>query len=217
MLFAFLSLVQSFAFASDILHLTDLPPNDGKPYFVMVHSDGCGHCQRLAPAFCKAAELGEGFATYAELNCNVNKTACLELRIEGVPRLFHFYNGIIHPYEGTQLSRVMANWASLFINDTALLVDADNYTENAGDNVAILFTSKSVIPKIWAGVERTFNNSNVKFLVSRDEKLKEKLGLESFPGIYAKKGNTFTLFKDTMQIKKIVQFLHSIFAEKSEL
>lgn len=219
MLLALISLVQSLNFSSNIVHLTDLPPNDGSAYFVMVHSDGCGHCARLAPAFSKAAELGEGFATFAELNCNVNKTACQMLRIDGVPKLFFFLNGVINKYEGPQLSRLMVNWISLFINDTATLVTSENYTENVAENSAILFTAKPEIPKIWAGIQKTLNNTNVKFLVSRDKELHSKLGLEQFPGVFAKKNDQFKQYTGHLDIQNVVKFLKSYFDDgsKSEL
>ncbi|OHT09014.1 hypothetical protein TRFO_22265 [Tritrichomonas foetus] len=213
----FLSLVTvalSTTFPPNILHLTDLPPNDGTGYFVMIHSDGCGHCDRLAPTFSKAAELGEGFATWAELNCHINQTACKELRIEGVPRLFYFLNGRIHVFEGMQLSRIIVNWASNFVNNTAIEVNAENYTET--EKAAFLFTNKPEIPKIWAGVERAFNNSAIKFYVSRDQELLAKLGQKTFPGVYVKNGAEVKEFTGKLQIHDLKLFLKSTFGEKSE-
>lgn len=219
MFFIFFTLAQSTNFTSNIVHLTDLPPNDGTAYFVMVHSDGCGHCARLAPAFCSTATLGLGLATFAELNCNLNKTACQLLRIEGVPKLFHFQNGIINKYDGPQLSRLMVNWITAFINNTAAVVTSENYTENAAENSVILFTSKPEIPKIWAAIEKALNKSNIKFLVSRDKELHAKLGLEGFPGIFAKKGDAFEKYPGHIDTAGVVKFLLNYYGEdkKSEL
>ena len=211
MFFILFSLVKSTNFSSNIVHLTDLPPNDGNNYFVMVHSDGCGHCARLAPAFSKASVIGEGFAIFAELNCNTNKTACQLLRIDGVPKLFLFSNGIINKYDGPQLSRLMANWITSFINDTALLVDSSNYTENVAENSTILFTSKPGIPKIWAAIEKSLNSTNIKFLISKDKELQAKLGLEGFPGIFAKKGDQFKKFSEHLDTRSVVHFLKSFY------
>lgn len=219
MFFILFSLIGSTNFTSNIVHLTDLPPNDGTAYFVMVHSDGCGHCARLAPAFCTASTLGVGLAAFAELNCNVNKTACQLLRIEGVPKLFYFYNGLINKYDGPQLSRLMVNWITTFINDTATLVTSENYTENAAEKSVILFTSKPEIPKIWAAIERTLNNTHIKFLVSKDKELHKKLGLDGFPGIFAKKADQYEKYAGHIDTSGVVKFLQNFFADenKSEL
>ena len=210
----FFSFSLSLNFTGDIVHLTDLPPNDGTGYFVMIHKDGCQHCVRLAPTFSKASKLGEGLAVWAELNCAENETACRSIQIDAVPKLYYFRDGMIHKYEGMQLSRLMVDWVSQFSNDTATVIDALNYTEGQFEKEALLFTNKEVIPKIWAGIERSYNNSDVKFFVSRDKELLDKIGGQNFPGVYVKKGAEVKEFTEKLQIHEVVHFMKEFFGDE---
>lgn len=213
----FFAALFSLAASSDISfgpyveHITDLPPDDGTGYFVMLHKHGCGHCVRLAPTWSAAAELGHGIAHWCELNCDLNDTACRVLQTEGVPRTLYFLNGRIHEYQGMQLARLLVNWASAFVNDTATVVDASNYT--AAPRAAILFTERHPAPKVWAAVERVLARKDIPFFVSSDRALQEKLGAERFPGVYALvEGQAPKLLDKKLTVRDAVEFLQSAFA-----
>ena len=210
-----LSACAEIDFGPYVKHLDGLPPNDGTGYFVMLHSDGCGHCVRLAPTWKAAAELGEGLAVWAELSCSENQTACQILNTQGVPRVLYFKNGTIHEYPGMQLARLLVNWVGNFVEDTAELVDSANFSETA--NAAILFTEKPAVPKIWTAVENALGMKNLKFYVSRDKGLLEKLGGSHFPGVYAIKDGALVEFTQKLTVKDAVKFFKDTFTEQNEL
>jgi hypothetical protein len=106
LLFLFAANVKA-PFSGNIVHLDDLPPNDGTGYFVMFHKDGRIHCDELQPSFNSAAELGEGLTVWAELSCTQNSTACGEVHIDALPQLFYFREGTIYPYSGLQIARLL--------------------------------------------------------------------------------------------------------------
>ena len=206
-----LSACSEIAFGPYVESITDLPPDDGTGYFVMLHKHGCGHCVRLAPTWSSAAELGHGIAHWCELNCDVNDTACRVLHTEGVPRLLYFLNGRIHEYQGMQLARLLVNWASAFVNDTAIVVDASNYTSQP--RAAILFTERHPAPKVWAAIERALARSDVPFFVSSDRELQAKLGAERFPGVYAITANQPPkLFDKKLTVRDALEFFKAEFA-----
>lgn len=198
-------------FGPYVKHLDGLPPDDGTGYFVMLHSDACGHCVRLAPTWKSAAELGEGLAVWAELSCSLNQTACQMLNTDGVPRILYFRNGTIHEYRGMQLARLLVNWVGNFVEDTAEIVDATNFS--ATGNAAILFTEKSPVPKIWTAVENVVGMKNVKFYVSKDKALLEKLGGATFPGVYAIQNGALVEFNKKLTVKDASKFFKDTFAQ----
>ena len=207
-----LCLSTEVSFGPFVEHITDLPPDDGTGYFVMLHKHGCGHCVRLAPTWSAAAELGYGIAHWCELNCDLNDTACRLLHTEGVPRTLYFLNGRIQEYQGIQLARLLVNWASSFVNDTAIVVDDNNFTESP--RAAILFTERHPAPKIWAAIERVLARKDIPFFVSSDNKLQERLGAEKFPGVYAlTQGGKPQLFDKKLNVKDAVEFFKAAFAD----
>jgi hypothetical protein len=61
------------------------------------------------------------------VSCTQNSTACEELDIDSVPRLCYFCDGVIHSYTGMRIPRLLVNWVSGFVADTAAVGDAANY------------------------------------------------------------------------------------------
>lgn len=55
----------------------------------------CGHCQKLAPEFEKAADTLSGKAVLADLDCanDINKDICSQYSVTGYPTLIFFRNG----------------------------------------------------------------------------------------------------------------------------
>lgn len=206
-----------FDFGPYVRHFDGLPPDDGEGYFLMLHGDGCQHCERLAPTWRKAAEMGSGLAVFGELSCSANQSACRALGLDGVPKVLYFRAGQVRAYPGMQLARLMVNWVSSFAPDTAVLVDSGSYDSAVTRDAALLFTAKADgIPKLWAGVERRLNMSSVGFFASGDDALRARLRLPAFPGVYAKRGSAYAHYSGRLAIGDVAAFLRSVFADDNK-
>ncbi|KAK7202335.1 protein disulfide isomerase 2 [Novymonas esmeraldas] len=60
---------------------------------VKFYAPWCGHCKTLAPEYIKAAEMLEGIATLAEVDCTKEESLAQKYEIKGFPTLFIFRNG----------------------------------------------------------------------------------------------------------------------------
>jgi hypothetical protein len=200
-------------FSGNVVHLDGLPPNDGTGYFVLFHKDGCIHCDELEPSFNSAAELGEGLTVWAELNCTQNSIACEEVHIDALPQLFYFRDGTIYPYLGLRIARLLVTWVSGFVLNTAAVVDAANYSVSADEKVALLLTEKAALPKVWAAIERALNRSDIRFFASRDRNLQTRLGLPTFPAVYALRGSDSWRFDGRLSVRDAVKFYRSTFPD----
>ena len=199
------------------MHLMGLPPNDDNTYAVMLHTESCPHCQRLAPTWNHSAELGAGTAIFADLNCHENTTACAELRIDTVPRIFLFKNKTImeYPKHYQQIALQIVEWISSFLEFTPVEVTKANYNEIVSEKAAILFSDKR--PKSWAASQNYFNNSNVKFLVTSDKELQKELNLPKYPGVYIKNHNKYELYTGKVSAIPVKEFMEKVFSEQEEL
>ena len=218
MIFFLLKLIfSSSSFNNYVDHILELPPNDGKPYFIMIHSDGCAHCDRLAPTWSTSAELGAGIAKFGELNCNLNRSACQELGIDSVPRLLYFRNGKILEYTGMQISRLIVNWASDLLEDSATIITINNYSQYLTPKSAILFTNKYPYPKIWSAIEKYANYKDLNFFISSDINLLKLLSLEKFPGVYFKKNDQVVHYDKKLSSVQVKEFIEEFYGNNKEL
>lgn len=227
---AFLS--NAISFDSSITHIDKIPPsNDNETnftnhgYLIFVHrAEQCPHCITLGPMWNNAAEMGQGLATFSELNCITNEDICRKLKIYTVPSFVYYLNGNVSLYKGYRIPREIVNWVSKFVNtDSISIVDNSNYSSmlnNEGSNneksqpVAILFSDKKDIPKIWAAVNNVLNQYDrkkiVSFLFSNDRKLLQELKLSTFPGIYfSNNGKDFFEYTGKRITPRIVDFIRN--------
>ena len=206
-----------FSFSNHVKHLYGLPPNDENTYAVMLHTESCPHCQRLAPTWNHSAEMGAGTAIFCDLNCHENQTACQALRTDGVPRILLFKNKTVteYPRHFQQISLQIVEWISSFLDFTPLEVTKENYTEIVSEKAGILFSDKR--PKSWAAAQNYFNNTDVKFLVSSDKELQKQLNLPKYPGVYIKNGQNYKLYSGKVSAIPIAHFMNQVFSEQQEL
>lgn len=198
-------------FNNHIKHLYGLPPNDENTYAVMIHTESCPHCVRLAPTWNHTAELGAGSAIFADLNCHENKTACEEIQTDGVPRILLFKDKTIHEYPRNlpQVTLSIVEWVSSYITDNSTEVDDKSFDKIVTQNAAILFSDKR--PKSWVAAEKYYNNDKVKFLVSSSQDLFHRLELPKYPGVYAKVGDKYVLYSGRVNSIPVKQFLDEQF------
>ena len=212
----------SISFSPSILHIDKIPPTNSNltnitniGYIIFVHrAEQCPHCINLGPTWNLAAEMGEGLAIFSELNCVTDEEICRKLRVYSVPSIIYYKNESATLYKGYRIPREIVNWVSQFVNtDSINIVDHLNYSnisKNEGlKKVAILFSEKKDIPKIWVAVNNVLNQFNqILFLFSRDKQLHHELNLSTFPGIYfSNDKKEFIEYKGKRIIPRIVNFI----------
>ena len=218
MLFLLAATAKSAAtFSKFVKHLYGLPPNDENTYAVMIHTESCPHCLRLAPTWNHSAEFGAGTAIFADINCNENKTACMEINTDGVPRILLFKNKSIveYPPKLPQVTIRIVDWISSFLEFTPKTITKENYTNVVSEQACILFSDKR--PKSFAATENYYNNTNVKFLVSSDKELLKELNLPKYPAVYVKNGNEYKQYDGKVSALPLTEFINNALAASTEL
>lgn len=104
----------------------------------------CGHCQKLAPEYEKAAESLAGKATLAEMDCTVetNREVCSQHSVTGYPTLIFFRNGVEHSkYTGPRSAQGFINFIESQVGPAIQLVTSATELStliNGGKPVALL-------------------------------------------------------------------------------
>lgn len=87
-----------------------------KPTLVAFTAPWCGHCQRLAPEFHKAAVNLDGIVKFANLDCDqdVNKGICAQHQIQGFPTIKLFpatKKRLARDYRGERTAKALVEFA----------------------------------------------------------------------------------------------------------
>lgn len=100
MLYTFTLVLASAFFGADAMYskssgVVDLTPNnfdnrvkdsDGV-WIVEFYAPWCGHCQRLAPEYQKAAKALKGIIGVGAIDCDVHKQLCGQYSVQGFPTI----------------------------------------------------------------------------------------------------------------------------------
>lgn len=220
----FVYLSNSISFNPSIVHIDKIPPTNSNysnitnvGYIIFVHrAEQCPHCIHLGPTWNLAAEMGEGLAIFSELNCVTNEEICRKLRVYSVPSIIYYFNESVSLYRGYRIPREIVNWVSQFTsNESISIVDHLNFSKyESTRRIAILFSDKKEIPKIWIAANNVLNRFNqdkqVLFLFSRDKQLFKNLNLSTFPGIYfSNNGKDFFEYQGKRLVARIVDFMRN--------
>ena len=200
-----------------ISHLKEKPKDTEHPYAIFFRNFHCPHCHKILPVWNKSAETGAGLAKFADVNCDEARRFCRELKIDGVPKIFVLKNGKSYQYpDNFEYHHLkITEWISQFTDFTTKFVSLKNFSKIISKKAVILFSKK--MPKAFTAAERYYDNKEVKFFISSDEKLAKELKLEKFPCVYVKDGNKYTAYEGKINAIPIKEFVDSTLSQNNEL
>ncbi|KAJ3576552.1 hypothetical protein NP233_g365 [Leucocoprinus birnbaumii] len=150
----------------------------------------CGHCQRLAPEYAKAADkLHPLIPTYA-VDCDKeeNKPLCADQRVQGFPTIKLFPRGnkvASMTYDsGERTSGAIFNWASRrvpnHVTKLSTLDEIQSWGEKTQDKTTLLLLTKDKkVPLLWKVLANKYSGK-LELAAHRDEdgKAIETLGFD---------------------------------------
>jgi protein disulfide-isomerase len=70
------------------------------PWFIKFYAPWCPHCQHLAPNWQGMARKMEGQVNIGEVNCDIEKRLCRDIKVKGYPTILFFRGGERIEYDG---------------------------------------------------------------------------------------------------------------------
>jgi len=70
------------------------------PWFIKFYAPWCPHCQHLAPNWSGMARKMEGQVNIGEVNCDIEKRLCRDVKVKGYPTILFFRGGERIEYDG---------------------------------------------------------------------------------------------------------------------
>ncbi|KAK6619580.1 hypothetical protein RUM43_012337 [Polyplax serrata] len=156
---------------------------NSKDYWLIeFYSPGCGHCQRLAPEWAKAATELKGKVKVAAVDATVHHQVSNEFNIRAFPTMFWLEPGSrsrrdAYEYDGGRTASDIVNWAlDRLLQNIAppkvnQLVDENIFKESCEDTPLCVI---AVLPHIL-DCQSECRNNYIKMLTSVGEKFKQKM------------------------------------------
>jgi protein disulfide-isomerase len=130
----------------------------GDPWFIKLYAPWCGHCQAMAPAWAELGKEMQGVLNIGEVNCEVEKRLCKDLRVGGYPTVLFFKNGERVEYEGLRGLGDLVSYARRAVESDVKEIDDATFREleRSGEmEVAfIYFYDQATTSEDFAALER---------------------------------------------------------------
>ncbi|KAK5243983.1 hypothetical protein LTR16_007750, partial [Cryomyces antarcticus] len=101
------------------------------PWFVKFYAPWCHHCQAMAPNWQGMAREMQNRLNVGEVNCDVEKRLCKDVRVKGYPTLLFFQGGERVEYDGLRGLGDLISFTNkaVVVRDGVLDVDAAAFEE----------------------------------------------------------------------------------------
>ncbi|GBE86733.1 thioredoxin-like protein [Sparassis latifolia] len=188
----------------------------------------CGHCQRMAPEFSKAAVALTPMVPLYAVDCDdeANKRLCAEQGVQGFPTVKLFPRGgqsrAVSFDSNERTSKAFFYWASKNIPHAVRRLDTvTNINDWVEDNItkpsAILLHPGKEIPLMWKSLGNKYKDA-ISFAIHRDKTGKSavKLGAEDHASkasrilVYPPGSTEFVRYDGTQKFQQVSKFFDSI-------
>lgn len=188
----------------------------------------CGHCQRMAPEYSKAAEALQPMVPLYAVDCDQdsNKRLCSEQGVQGFPTVKLFPRGSqskpVSYDSGQRTAESFFYWASRNIPHGVKRLDkVADVTAWANEHVAkpcaVLLNSGKEIPLMWKTLGNKYKD-HITFSILQDKSGKSavKLGVEEKPDrtskvlVYPAGSSDFVRFDGRLKFNSLDKYLKSV-------
>ncbi|KIM90274.1 hypothetical protein PILCRDRAFT_812003 [Piloderma croceum F 1598] len=195
----------------------------------------CGHCQRMAPEYSKAALSLYPLIPFYAVDCDVesNKRLCGGQGVQGFPTIKLFPRGNQKPpvsYDSpTRTASAFSNWASKLVPNIAKkLNDPNDITDWASHKVskprALLLNKDKMVPLLWQVLSNKYGRE-IQFASHNDHKGKVYLSMGLKAGekkaskvvIYPAGSTVPVLYEGLNKFGPLSKFFHSVLDGTADL
>jgi len=98
-------------------------------WLVKFYAPWCGHCQAMAPAWAELGREMKGLLNIGEVNCEIDKRLCKDLRLRGYPTILYFQNGERVEYDGLRGFGDLVTFARQAVDSAVKEIDDVRFKE----------------------------------------------------------------------------------------
>ncbi|KAI1821077.1 thioredoxin-like protein [Xylaria intraflava] len=158
-----------------------------EPWFIKFYAPWCHHCQAMAPNWEQLAKEMKGRLNVGEVNCDVEKRLCKDVRLKGYPTILFFKGGERVEYDGLRGFGDLRQYAekALDICEGIKDVDATSFAEleRKEDVIFVYFYDHATVSEDFRALDRVLLSliGRAKLVKTNDTQLYERFKITTWP------------------------------------
>ncbi|EMC93266.1 hypothetical protein BAUCODRAFT_36938 [Baudoinia panamericana UAMH 10762] len=191
------------------------------PWFVKFYAPWCGHCQAIAPNWSGMAKQMRGQLNIGEVNCDVEKRLCKDVKVKGYPTLLFFRGGERIEYDGLRglgdLIR-FGNQAVAVAEPIQDVTAAEFEALEAKEDVLFLyFYDHATTTEDFAALERLTMSliGHARLVTTKDPLLNDRFKISTWPRLLVSRDGKPTYYtalspKDMRDFRRVLGWMQSV-------
>lgn len=190
-------------------------------WFVKFYAPWCPHCQAIAPTWAQLAREMKGQLNIGEVNCEVERRLCKDVRIQGYPTIIFFKGGERVEYDGLRGVGDLIDFAkkALDIGDEVKRVDATAFKEmeETEEVLFVYFYNFATTSEDLAAIEQVRLSliGHAKLVKSDDPILADRFKISTWPRLLVSRDGRPTYYsaltpRDMRDYRKILAWMKSV-------
>lgn len=191
------------------------------PWFVKFHAPWCHHCQAMAPNWQGMARDMKNRLNIGDVNCDVEKRLCKDVRVKGYPTLMFFRGGERIEYDGLRGLGDLISFANKataagdgVVDVTAAEFEAMEKTEEV---IFLYLYDHATTSEDFEALERLTLSliGHAKLVKSQDPELYKRFKISTWPRLLVSRDGKPTYFtplapKDIRDFRKVLGWMQSV-------
>ena len=191
------------------------------PWFVKFYAPWCHHCQAMAPNWAGMAREMKGRLNIGEVNCDVEKRLCKDVRVRGFPTIHFFRGGERVEYEGLRGLGDLVTFAQKAVDFGAGVaeVDFDSFRrlEETEEVIFLYFYDHATTAEDFQALDRLVLSliGHAKLVKTNDAKLAERFKISTWPRLVVSRDGKPTYYnalspRDMRDFRKVLEWMQSV-------
>lgn len=188
------------------------------PWFVKFYAPWCGHCQAMAPNWQGMARDMRNRLNVGEVNCDVEKRLCKDVRVKGYPTLLFFRGGERIEYDGLRGVGDLISFANkaVAVGDGVVDITAAEFEamEKTEEVIFLYFYDHATTSEDFEALERLVLSliGHAKLVKTSDPELCKRFKISTWPRLLVSRDGKPTYYtplspRDMRDFRKVLGWM----------
>jgi len=190
-------------------------------WFVKFYAPWCAHCQAMAPNWIQLSKEMKGRLNVGEVNCEVEKRLCKDVRVRGYPTILFFRGGERVEYDGLRGLGDFVTYANKAIEagDGVKDIDAVEFgeLEEKEEVIFVYFYDHATTSEDFAALERLTLSliGHARLVKTNSAKLAERYKITTWPRLIVSRDGRPTYYtalapQDMRDFRRVLHWMQSV-------